>query len=384
MGLSDRSGRRPRVAVVYPILFGDDGIYGGGERYALELARALARRVPARLITFAAQAARRHEDGLEIRVYRPLGHVQGARFNPLSLGFTAALRDVDVVHCLSWNTLVTDLALLAAGALGKRAFVTDVGGGAGVTLVRWLPIARLVDGFLLIAPQGGEPFERFRSRWHIIYAGIDVERYRPDLARPRGGVLFVGRLVPHKGINYLIEAVEPGVPLRIVGRPYDPEYFRLLQRLAAGKDVTFVTDAADEAVVREYQGCAVAVLPSVNTNVYGDTTALPELLGFAAMEAMSSGAPVIASDVGGLAEVVVDGVTGFLVPPNDPQVLRARLRQLLADPALATRMGAAARQRIVERFTWDEVANRCLAAYAAAGRTTAGRASRWVGDHGPG
>jgi glycosyltransferase involved in cell wall biosynthesis len=358
---------RPKVAVVYPIPFGDDGIYGGGERYALELARALSRRVPTRLVTFGAHRARRRDGNLEIRIHEPLLYVRGARMNPLSCGFLGALAGVDVVHCVSWNTLVTDFSILAAQALGKRVFVTDVGGGASLTLVRWLPLARMVDRFLLIAPQGGGQFERFRSRWSILYGGIDVDRYRPDPSLTRRGVLYVGRILPHKGINYLVEAIDPGIPLRIVGRPYHREFLRLLQQLAAGKDVTFVTDASDEQVIREYQRCAVAVLPSVNTSVYGDTTALPELLGFTALEAMSCGAPVLCSDVGALSEVVVDGVTGFLLPPNDPPALRAHIRRLLGDPELAGRLGAAARRRIAEKFTWDHTADRCLAAYEATG-----------------
>jgi|HubBroStandDraft_3_1064219.scaffolds.fasta_scaffold15622_3 glycosyltransferase involved in cell wall biosynthesis len=367
---------RPRVAVVYPIPFGEEGTFGGGERYALELARALARRVPTRLLTFGAHGGERCLDGLSIRTYQPLLYVQGARLNPLSLRFLGALRDADVVHCVSWNTLVTDFAILAARALGKRVFVTDVGGGAGVTLNRWLPLARLVDGFLLIAPQGGEQFERFRGKWGILYGGVDLDRYRPDPALGRRGVLFVGRILPHKGINYLVEAIEPGVPLRIVGRAYDAEFLALLRRLAAGKDVTFVTDASDEEVIREYQSCAVSVLPSVYKTVYGDTTEVPELLGFTALEAMACGAPVLATNVCALPEVVVDGVTGFLVSPNDSGALRARIRRLLDDPGEAARLGAAARRRVAEQFTWERTARRCLEAYASA--APAGRSRDWA------
>ncbi len=111
------------------------------------------------------------------------------------------------------------------------------------------------------------------------------------------------------------------MPLKIVGRPYHDDYFQLLQRLAAGKDVTFVTAASDEQVLAAYQGAAVAVLPSVNRTVYGDTTALPEILGFTLMEAMACGAAAICTRVGALSEVVVDGESGFIVPPSDPAAL---------------------------------------------------------------
>ena len=80
---------------------------------------------------------------------------------------------------------------------------------------------------------------------------------------------------------------------------------------------------------------------------------------------MACGTPVVASGIGGLTEVVDDGQTGFLVPPGDVAALRERLAQLLGDAALARRLGANARARVLDRFTWARVAERCLAAYAA-------------------
>lgn len=360
-----RSGR-PRVAVVYPIPFGPGGVFGGGERYALELARALAAETPTRLVTFGEEPGTRQLDELEIRTVRPLAEIRGERLNPLSLRFLAALRDADVIHCLAWNTVVSDLAVLFGRATGKRVFVTDVGGGASVTLQRSLPLARLVHGFLLIAEAGTGQFERYRDRIRIILAGIDTERFRPDDSpEARSGVLFVGRLLPHKGVDDLIRAVPPDVPLSIVGRPYSPEYYELLQDYARDKDVRFVTDASDDEVLRLYQRAAVAVLPSVYRTVYGHYAPLPELLGFTAMEAMACGTPVICTRVGGLPELVVDGVSGYLVPPNSPEALRDRIESLLSQPDHARQMGAAARDRIESHFTWESVAARCLTAYGA-------------------
>jgi glycosyltransferase involved in cell wall biosynthesis len=354
---------RPRVALVYPIPFGGAGIFGGGERYAVELGKALARRIPTRLVTFG-EGRRDGTDGpLAIRTLRPLTYLRGERQNPLSLSFLGSLARADVIHCLSWNTLVTDLAILFARATGKRVFVTDVGGGSSLSLQRRLALGRRVDGFLLIAEQGGKAFAEFRSRWRIVYAGIDTQRFQPACGPRAQGVLFVGRLLPHKGVDILIEALDGETPLTVVGRPYHAEYFRLLQQLARGKRVTFATDASDEEVVRHYRSHAVSVLPSVCRTVYGDFTELPELLGFAALEAMACGTPVVCSRVGGMEEVVVDGETGYLVPPGEPAPLGERIRRVLGDPPLAARLGQAARARIEERFTWDRVAERCLAAY---------------------
>jgi glycosyltransferase involved in cell wall biosynthesis len=105
------------------------------------------------------------------------------------------------------------------------------------------------------------------------------------------------------------------------------------------------------------------VIPSVERTCYGRDIRVSELLGLVALEAMASGTPVIASHVGGLPEVVQDGVTGFLVPPGDVPALHDRLDQLLRDPALAHRLGQNSRELVLERFTWAKVAERCLAAY---------------------
>ncbi|MFN2504938.1 MAG: glycosyltransferase, partial [Acidimicrobiales bacterium] len=87
------------------------------------------------------------------------------------------------------------------------------------------------------------------------------------------------------------------------------------------------------------------------------------LLGLTVLEAMASGTPVVASRVGGLPELVVDGVTGFLVEPGDVDQLQDRLRLLLADRGLARRLGENGRDLVLRQFTWEACAERCLAAY---------------------
>jgi glycosyltransferase involved in cell wall biosynthesis len=360
----------PKVALLYPSTFGDDGIVGGGERYALELGRHLALRVPTRLVTFADAPWKMAVDGLEVVRFPPIRKLGDHSNNPLSLAFLEALGDADVVHCMCWNTVVTDLATTWAKVCGKKVFVTDVGGGASRTLQRILPTQAWVDGFLLIAEAGGGAFANHRDRWRILLAGVDTQRYRPDPEANRQGVCLVARLLPHKGINYLIEAMPATVPLTIVGRPYDPTYFQLLQELARGKSVRFVTDADDDMVVRVLQTSAIGVLCSVERTIYGAYSALPELLGFAAMEAMACGTPVICTRVGALHELVEDGISGFLVPPNDAAALRAKIELLLAEPLRRREMGEAAARRIRSRFTWDAVVDRCLDAYRTMGRGT--------------
>jgi glycosyltransferase involved in cell wall biosynthesis len=356
------------VAVVYPLPFGDAGVVGGGERFAIELARALSRITPTRFITFGERSSVRNDDGLDVRVHRVRAHARGHKSNPMNVAFLADLRDVDVIHCVSWHTLVTDLCVLFAKVTGKRVFVTDVGGGGSISLASRAPLARAVDGFLPLSnfasaftPRGGRNVE-------ITFGGADLAKFQPGAWPREPKVVFVGRLLAHKGIDYLIDALHEGALLRIIGRPYDPAYLDHLRNLASGKRVEFVIDAGDSRVVQELQTATVAAMPSVYATREGAVTPVPELFGLAAAEAMACATPVIATSVGSLPEVVEDGVTGWVVPPNDAGALRTAMQVALKDPVTASAFGTAGRRRVEERFTWDAVARRCLSGYNATRR----------------
>lgn len=379
--------RPPRVVHLSPTLFGDEFITGGGERFVTELARAMSRLVPTRLVSFSenvGERSRLHEcrdsgpatsqgatAGLDVRLFKPLAFVRGQKTNPLSFRFLRALADADVIHCHQFHVLATTLALAYGRLRGKRLFVTDLGGG-GWDLSYHFDLGRWVDGFLHISEFSAQQADaRYRGKSHVIYAGVAVEKFRPTGQPKRPTVLFVGRLLPHKGINYLIEAMDPQTELRIIGRPWEPhlaatrseEYLALLRRLAAGKNVRFIFDAGDEQLAEEYSTALVTVLPSVYTDVFGQTRAAPELLGLALLESLACGTPVIATRVGGMPEVVEEGVTGFLVPPNDVRALAERIAWMKSHPSEARRMGERGRQRVAEMFTWDQVARRALEIY---------------------
>jgi glycosyltransferase involved in cell wall biosynthesis len=166
-------------------------------------------------------------------------------------------------------------------------------------------------------------------------------------------VLYTGRIIPVKGVAELVQALPSGVPLTIAGPTYDVAYYQRLQRLAQGKDVTFTNRISDSDLVAHYQRATVAVAPSLHS----------ELLGLVVLEAMACGTPVICTNVGGMPELVEDGVTGFVVEPGDERALRERIELMMGDTRQARRMGEAARARVSERFTWDLVAERCLEAY---------------------
>jgi glycosyltransferase involved in cell wall biosynthesis len=101
----------------------------------------------------------------------------------------------------------------------------------------------------------------------------------------------------------------------------------------------------------------------VYRDCYGFESRVPELLGQTLIEGMACGTPAVCTAVASMPEVVADGETGFVVPPNDPPTLRARLEYFRDDPAGVAEMGSAGRRRVLDRFTWPCVVARCLAAY---------------------
>jgi len=355
-----------RVAVVSPVPFGHQGIVGGGERYALELAKALAREVPTRLITFGAKDLIYHDDTcptLEVHVHATRRFGSAGRADPRVLRFIRSLVDVDVVHLIVFRTMVANLSILFAKMTGKRVFVTDVSHGGHELLASRLPMARLVDGFLLLSEFGAKFFHSYEHKTNIIHGGVDTRTYVPPMAARRGNVLFVGRLIPHKGINYLLDGVDRETQVRIVGTAYNQEYMNLLKQLSVDKDVVFLSGLSDNELVSEYQTAGVTVLPSVYDTVYGDHLAVPELLGLVLLESMACETPVIGTSVGAIPEFIVDGVTGYIVPPNDPMAIGDCIRDLLREPERMKRIGRNGRQMVLNQFTWSDVAARCLNAY---------------------
>ena len=356
-----------RVIHVAPTPFGPAGLLGGGERYPLELARALAAHVDCELLTFGRRPERyREPGGLRVRTLRAVGFVGGHPAHPLAPGLAAALAGADVVHTHHMRSAPSRLAALVAHARRRRAVVTDHGLGGG----DWgglLP--RLFARFLTVSAYSARTLRAPPARTRVIYGGADPQRFTPDPDAVRHGVLFVGRLTPHKGVDRLIAALPPGAHLQVAGSSgHDPalperDYPLLLRQLAAGRDVEFLGPVAEHVLPSLYRRAALLVLPSVHRTCYGRFVRISELLGLAVLEAMASGTPVIASRLGGLPEVVQHGITGFLVEPGNIAELRERIAQLLHDPGLAQRMGRSARELVLERFTWQACAQRCLTAY---------------------
>jgi glycosyltransferase involved in cell wall biosynthesis len=356
-----------RVVQVSPTVFGQGGLFGGGERYPLELARALNKQVDCELVTFGAPSGMISDEGqARVRVLRPWGHLHGHPAHPVSPALWGALAHADVVHTHHLRSAPSRVSAVA-GALRRQCLVSTDHGVSGGDFLGLLP--RLFDRFLTVSRFSAEVQGAAPSRTRVIYGGADVERFAPDPRADRKGVLFVGRLTPHKGVDRLIEAVPPGIPLIVVGtgghdrHPPERDYGRLLHRLAEGRSVHFAGGVSDEELASLYRHAAVVALPSVEVTCYGRRIPVSELLGLGLLEAMASGTPVVASRVGGVPEIVDHGQTGYLVDPGNTVALGDHLSVLLGNPTLARRLGASARDVVVERFTWDAVARRCLDCY---------------------
>ena len=359
------SAAAPRVLHLVPQLFGPGGIYGGAERYALELALAMSAYVPTRLVGFGERAGREQWGELAIVTLR--NQLPRRRFatSPASLALWPHCRWADIIHCHQIYTLGSSLALLYGRARRKPVFLTDHAGG-GVSLRNYVNLEAASAGCLWVSrfSQGDRP-SRPHDAW--IYAGVDPARFHPASAPPppSAPVLYVGRVLPVKAVHDLVAAVDDATPVDILGPAYDPAYFADLRRLARGKQIVFRPPAAGDDLVRAYQQARCVVLPGVET------------LGLTLLEAMACARPVIACSRGGLAEIFTAGVEALFFPPGDRRALAEAIAWVFSHPAEAAALGARARERVLAEFTWDAVARRCLAAYGfgAAAATAVGASS---------
>lgn len=354
----------PHVVHVAPALFGDAGVTGGAERYALELARAMAQATPTTLVTFGPERRRIADGALTIDVLGPARATRGQAANPRAKGFFKALAPAGVIHCHQQHIVASSLAAAYARLTGRRVFVSDLGGG-GWDISSYLSTDRWYHGHLHISEYSRRVSGHADDpRARVILGGVDTTKFSPADVPRNKEVVYVGRILPHKGLNDLIDALPPGLSLTIAGRVADQRYLGELEALAAAKPVTVVRDLDDDGVVAAYRRAVCVVLPSVYHTMYGTETKIPELLGQTLLEGMACGTPGIATSVASLPEVVADEVSGFLVPPNDPAALRRKLEWLRDRPDEVERMGQAARERVRTRFTWPAVVRRCLRAYA--------------------
>ena len=190
-----------------------------------------------------------------------------------------------------------------------------------------------------------------RSRISVVYNGVETDTFKPDpeVKKVPRRLVFVGNTEDRKkGIRYLLEAMvylPKDVTLTVVdgGAPRHLLMEELSKKFHLGGRIQCTGKIPTEEVAQKYREAEIGAVASVY-----------EGFGFPAAEAMSSGIPVVSTTGGALPEVVgPDGKCGLLVPPRDPLALAAAIRRLIENDGLREEMGRAARQRVVEKFSWD-------------------------------
>jgi len=375
-------------------------VYGGAGVHVEYLTRELSRLQEVEVRCFGEQDLR--EDRLSVRGYRlPEGLLDGAPelfTSPLGtlarcVSFAATPSGADVVHCHTWYShfggilckllyelpLVVSIHSLEPLRPWKREQL-----GRGYEVSSWVERTALemADRIIAVSEETKrdvlEGFRVHADRIAVIPNGIDVDEYRYDPSRealerygvPPGlpYVLFVGRITRQKGLPHLLDAVEhfdPGTGVVLcAGEPDTEEIGREVEAHVASlrqerEHVYWIREMVTRrAAIQLYSHSALFCCPSIY-----------EPFGIINLEAMACNAPVVASAVGGIKEVVVPEETGLLVPydPADAEGfargLAAAVNRLMGDPELRRRMGAAGRRRAEDRFSWKAVAAQIHAEY---------------------
>jgi glycogen synthase len=383
-------------------------IYGGAGVHVGYLSRELAKIMPVEVRCF---GDKRFEEGnLKVIGFevdttsftcpKPLRSVFGAVRR--CTDFNTTNIDADVVHCHTWYTHFG--GILAKKNYGLPLVITvhsleplrpwkreQLAGGYDFSLWVEKTALEMADAVIAVSEETRRDIERLfqvdPARVHVIHNGIDPEQYRKVTSAAglrRYGVkpdipylLFVGRITRQKGFRHLVRAIQfMDRDFQIVlcaAAPDTPgmaeEMGHALEQAKVGRPgIIWINEMVDMETARElYSHAAVFVCPSIY-----------EPFGIINLEAMACETAVVASAVGGIREVVVDGETGFLVPldqmkespfePTNPEKfardLAARINQLMKDPQLRERFGKAGRKRAEDNFSWTAIAAKTKALYA--------------------
>jgi starch synthase len=379
-------------------------IYGGAGVHVEHLSRELAKLLDVDVYCFGAP----RDDPLVAAAYEPWAALgkdgKGTALRALSADLCMAydVAAADLVHSHTWyanfagylaHVLYDIPHVMTSHSLEPLRPWKAEQLGAGYRLSSWVERTAVESADAVIAVSRAMRDDVLRvypavdpAKVNVVYNGIDTDEFFPDPGTaglegqdidPRVPyVLFVGRVTRQKGITYLLEAArffDPAAQVVFcVGAPDTPEIEREVRAQVAAlaerrKGVFWVEEmVARPALVQIISHASVFVCPSIY-----------EPFGLINVEAMACAVPVVASAVGGVPEIVVDGETGFLVPfvpsgdafgtPAEPEAFSAaiaeRVNQLLSAPTLGRAFGAAGRERVLAQFTWKAVARHTVDVY---------------------
>jgi alpha-maltose-1-phosphate synthase len=374
-------------------------VYGGAGVHVEYLARELAKLDDVTVHAWGGEGAVVHRAWDALAGDAP--HLAALRAVSIDLSMAAGVDGAEVVHSHTWYAnLGGHLAKLVYGIPHVatvhsleplRPWKAEQLGG-GYALSSWCERVSLEAADAVIAVSEGmrrDVLECYPAidpdRVSVVYNGIDADEYRPDPATDaltkhgvdpdRPSVVFVGRITRQKGVPYLLDAAlefDPAAQLVLcAGAPDTPEIAaevssRVDRLWAERGNVIWIDEMLPKReVIQLLSHATVFACPSIY-----------EPLGIVNLEAMACEAAVVATATGGIVEVVVDGVTGLLVPfeavpgsiePRDPQAFAAgiasRVNELVTSPERAAEMGRAGRERAVREFDWSEIARRTSELY---------------------
>ncbi len=317
------------------------------------------------------------QDGVAVRRLRSVGMLYGVPIAPSLLHRLVSV-EADLIHVNFPNPYTAAVGALASRIRKVPAVltwhndlppVTEAAGGL-VKVHDDLASRLYLDEYDSIITtssvyaEGSKILRRYRAKTRVILNGVDCERFRPNLPaenlrreyRLEGckTALFVGALKKwhrYKGLDNLLGAFKllnrGDVKLLVVGEgELKPEYEALAEELGLGGRVIFVGEVPDIDLPRYYAASDMLILPSKDRS---------EGFGLTILEANASGIPAIASNVGGIPGILIDGENGILVPPRDPASLAEAILKLVEEDDLRRRMGERGREVALER-DWRKVA----------------------------
>jgi glycosyltransferase involved in cell wall biosynthesis len=184
-------------------------------------------------------------------------------------------------------------------------------------------------------------------------------------ANGQNRILYVGRLIDWKGVNYLIQALPevlkkfPKTQLIVVGSgPMKDDLVALSNRLKLGTKVVYIDNVPQEKLLKVYSSASLFVLPSI-VNEKGET----EGLGVVLLEAMACGLPVVGSNVGGIPDIIKDGETGLLARPKEPNSLAEKITEVFSNAALRQKLVENGPKMVEKKFSWDTISEKFIEIY---------------------
>lgn len=317
-----------RVLHLSPTFYSTESVVGGGERYIVYVARAmlLAARELEKPLTATLAAFGENEGTYDLAEGVACRVVPARPWDVASLDAAIVqdlIRDFDIVfihQCLcGFGLFLGAQARLA----GKYVVGLDHGGGEHPIVTHTPEIGLIFNRFQAYSSFGAKAFADIAGLVTIIPGPVDTEFYTPSLGpRDPSRVVAVGRILPHKGFDRIIQHLPKDLSLSVIGTCHDAEYFSYLKDISVDKSVRFIIGADDDEVRDTIRSAGLFVHASTHTDYRGRYYAKPELLGLAPLEALACGIPTLVSSAGSLPELaIVDGCETFA----DDQALAALL-----------------------------------------------------------